>query len=516
MNATLFSRTHPSCKFAVVDELELDIKSAPPLTLLSSLCMYLLNLEGLAGVALVWQEFVKELRWHWDQFDEIPRTGFPSKEPHRFSRLLQRIQMLNWCISQRHERNEKAKRAALGGWSDKESVEFDSVSSGNEEEEEEKEEEKEEENQEKEEEKLDDEAQKDAKIFDSRNLSQREGAKQAISGLRLLDNGARMFVPETQDQSVLTEDMMQEQQELLLSLGDDKQGSEMRAQMQSKSLLSDMQAFQAANPGCVLEDFVRWHSDKDWVATECDKTSLGREKNGSWVYEQGGKTYRGKLSSRMSEGGNLWQTLWKEASPIAAASQKPLIDHVREGERILQALENMNPSELLRECSIIQLTSIHHMFSRLPCAEIPKVSKQLASLGVTLIELGNALRIEGDFGPEDLQPCLSELYKLEAMASASTSLLCKLNGNKDLVDSLLKDNGGTTVMLDNELDRQLVVDLVVNSLYGDEETGTELPPPNEREYLFRAFDERQLPRRMHVMLTEDSMTRVAIAKSDAE
>lgn len=27
----------------------------------------------------------------------------------------------------------------------------------------------------------------------------------------------------------------------------------------------DMQAFKAANPGCVLEDFVRWYSPADWV-----------------------------------------------------------------------------------------------------------------------------------------------------------------------------------------------------------------------------------------------------------
>jgi hypothetical protein len=26
-----------------------------------------------------------------------------------------------------------------------------------------------------------------------------------------------------------------------------------------------MSAFKAANPGCVLEDFVRWHSPRDWI-----------------------------------------------------------------------------------------------------------------------------------------------------------------------------------------------------------------------------------------------------------
>jgi len=35
--------------------------------------------------------------------------------------------------------------------------------------------------------------------------------------------------------------------------------------MQSACLLSDMEAFKAANPGCILGDFVRWYSPRDWV-----------------------------------------------------------------------------------------------------------------------------------------------------------------------------------------------------------------------------------------------------------
>jgi hypothetical protein len=29
-----------------------------------------------------------------------------------------------------------------------------------------------------------------------------------------------------------------------------------------------MEAFKAANPGCTLPDFVRWHSPRDWVVGE--------------------------------------------------------------------------------------------------------------------------------------------------------------------------------------------------------------------------------------------------------
>ena len=53
---------------------------------------------------------------------------------------------------------------------------------------------------------------------------------------------------------------------------------------------------QAANPGCTLEDFVRWHSPPDWMEDETnsdlDDTS------------EGGDSIRGQLSMRMQKEGN--------------------------------------------------------------------------------------------------------------------------------------------------------------------------------------------------------------------
>ena len=53
----------------------------------------------------------------------------------------------------------------------------------------------------------------------------------------------------------------------MLQLGMDTEGTELRAKMQSTSLLSDMESFKAANPGAILGDFVRWHSPRDWKRT---------------------------------------------------------------------------------------------------------------------------------------------------------------------------------------------------------------------------------------------------------
>lgn len=43
---------------------------------------------------------------------------------------------------------------------------------------------------------------------------------------------------------------------------------ELRAQMMSASLLSDMESFKAANPNGKIEDFIRWYSPRDWILNE--------------------------------------------------------------------------------------------------------------------------------------------------------------------------------------------------------------------------------------------------------
>jgi hypothetical protein len=90
----------------------------------------------------------------------------------------------------------------------------------------------------------------------------------------------------------MTEDMVNQQAEVFESLGTSDEAAKIRAQLQSAHLISDMQAFKAANPKAVFNDFVRWHSPKDWIT---DSTEHGEP----------------QLSTRMSESGNLWLELWQ-------------------------------------------------------------------------------------------------------------------------------------------------------------------------------------------------------------
>ena len=60
--------------------------------------------------------------------------------------------------------------------------------------------------------------------------------------------------------------------------------------------------WQAANPGCVLEDFVRWHSPPDW-------TDMETEGQANDSADAEGSSRRGRLSARMQKAGEVffWQ-----------------------------------------------------------------------------------------------------------------------------------------------------------------------------------------------------------------
>ncbi|PSN30908.1 Rab3 GTPase-activating protein catalytic subunit, partial [Blattella germanica] len=125
---------------------------------------------------------------------------------------------------------------------------------------------------------------------------------------RLLKTGDHLYIPITQEPSPKTEDQVEEDAEVLLQLGTDAQGAAMRARVMSASLLSDMESFKAANPGAVLDDFIR------------------------------------SLSARMQIKGNMWLDVWEAAKPVPARRQKRLFDDTREAEKVLHYLESQKPS----------------------------------------------------------------------------------------------------------------------------------------------------------------------------
>lgn len=82
---------------------------------------------------------------------------------------------------------------------------------------------------------------------------------------------------------------------------------------------------QAANPGCVLEDFVRWYSPRDYVEEEV-------------VGETGSPVMKGRLSARMNIPGNMWVEAWETARVTPARRQKRLFDDTKEAEKVIFCL----------------------------------------------------------------------------------------------------------------------------------------------------------------------------------
>uniref|UniRef100_A0AAR2K619 Rab3 GTPase-activating protein catalytic subunit n=1 Tax=Pygocentrus nattereri TaxID=42514 RepID=A0AAR2K619_PYGNA len=320
------------------------LKSAPSdsLTYRLALCICLVNFYhgGMRAVAHLWQEFVLEMRYRWENNYLI--YGLAAGPPDlRCCLLHQKLQMLNCCIEHKRARDENRKESGRdrkdttscengllgpesgrqggsGGspgkswdsWSDSEDEFYECLSDTEEMKE------------------VPAEGAKGAKI-------KPEGRLQPHGKLTLLNSDEPLYIPVTQEPAPMTEDLLEEQSEVLAKLGTSAEGAHLRARMQSACLLSDMESFKAANPGCSLEDFVRWYSPRDYVEEE--------------VTDETGQTVvRGNLSARMNIPGNMWVEAWETAKATPARRQRRLFDDTKEAERVLHYLAVQKPADLTR------------------------------------------------------------------------------------------------------------------------------------------------------------------------
>ncbi|XP_017796129.1 PREDICTED: rab3 GTPase-activating protein catalytic subunit isoform X3 [Habropoda laboriosa] len=269
------------------------------------------NLGGTAALAQVWYEFVQEVRFRWERNILIPgiSPGFPDSV--RTCILHQKLQMLNCCIEKKKTREELAHKSQSIDTDEFETVlaesdeeEFFECTS---------------------EEPTNEDDSTTRTHLKAKHLlwNKPTGRLAKHPSLKLIQTRDPLYLPVTQDPVPKTEDQLEEDAQVMIQLGTDKHASEMRARMMSASLLSDMESFKAANPGAVLEDFIRWYSPRDWI--ESNETD-----------EWGQPT--GHLSARMLIPNNPWSTTWNSAQPVPAHRQKRLFDDTREAEKALHFL----------------------------------------------------------------------------------------------------------------------------------------------------------------------------------
>ncbi|CAA6654711.1 unnamed protein product [Spirodela intermedia] len=228
------------------------IKGAPLGSLFAQFCLNALWFGNcnIHAIAVLWIEFVREVRWCWEESQPLPRTMTNGRIDLSSCLIHQKLQMLAICIG-------------------------------------------------------------------------KKGVKRDV-------NGNSSVSDVDKDPPIMTEDMHEERLQAVEAFGDEFSFS---ALLEREILSSDMSAFKAANPDAVFEDFIRWHSP-----------GIGKS-----VRMKGDWPPRGRLSARMSDHGNSWRKIWDESPSLPASEQKPLLDPIREGEKILHYLETLRPCMLVEQ-----------------------------------------------------------------------------------------------------------------------------------------------------------------------
>ena len=139
------------------------------------------------------------------------------------------------------------------------------------------------------------------------------------SNLKLLNSDDLIVIPEVLEDGTegLTSDRAEVYSDSSRELFEDNRAL--------KRLVSDMQAFKAANPDSTLADFIRWHSPRDW--NESDKC----------------------LSGRMSSKDNDWTNIWEGVEPLEARRQRPLFNPREEIANSIHYLEDIEVGQLLEQ-----------------------------------------------------------------------------------------------------------------------------------------------------------------------
>lgn len=330
--------------------------------------------------------------------------------------------------------------------------------------------------------------------------------------LKLIKTGEQLYIPITQEPVPKTEDQLEEDTDVLLKLGEDELGSELRARMMSASLLSDMESFKAANPDSILEDFIRWYSPTDWIE-EKELDEWGQKK--------------GHLSTRMLISDNTWLQMWESAKPVPANRQKRLFDDTREAEKVLHYLE----SKTLAQITEHLLPVLSHVAIFNLTKEIKEVSKIIPNSILTVEDIVKSVRLlsrDPRLNLHKYEAVFQEIAVQELLVCQIKSLLFKFNPSRTTEEPL--NNFILNVVTEKEIyvedgprsyiGKRLIqmfsdVQKAVNMTDMDQnQTQTHksaiFPQPSKREFVMRVRSER--PEVQSVMINH--MLRAVLTKND--
>ncbi|KAG5283235.1 hypothetical protein AALO_G00039870 [Alosa alosa] len=411
-------------------------KSAPSdsLTHRLALCICMVNFYhgGVRAVAHLWQEFVLEMRYRWENNYLV--YGLASGTPDlRCCLLHQKLQMLNCCIERKRARDDSRQKGASpegprerkvsgpengrlptesssslspGGaaaaaaevspgkswesWSDSEDEFFECLS--------------------------DTEELKETPADRAKETGKAkpEGRLQPHGNLTLLNSDEPLYIPVTQEPAPMTEDTLEEQSEVLAKLGTSAEGAHLRARMQSACLLSDMESF---------KDFDLCTGGH---LRTCGGTGLTTREE-EVTNEAGQTVVKGDLSARMKIPGNMWVEAWETAKATPVRRQRRLFDDTKEAEKVLHYLAVQKPADLTR-----------HLLPCLLHAAVLKVKEEEAKEDILSVRkamqqmISHASKLLRHPSPDykKVEDLINQVMVLEAVIARARSLKAKFGIGK--------------------------------------------------------------------------------------
>ncbi|XP_022755544.1 rab3 GTPase-activating protein catalytic subunit isoform X3 [Durio zibethinus] len=399
------------------------------------------------AIAVLWIEFVREIRWCWEESQPLPKMPANGSIDLATCLINQKLQMLAICIEKKRELNEEFQDCI--GSNDAEfahmeediqvgeSTSFHAQSQGFDG---------------KHDSPLTPEGFNESKTVLSKfstnsqdahsadkspSDSIRRGSAGPVGSMKLLKSCQSLHAPFTQNAPLMTEDMHEERLRAVEAFGDSFNFS---AQLERETLSSDMAAFKAANPDAVFEDFIRWHSPGDWEndgsEANCLSKSLAEGIKDDWPP-------RGRLSQRMSGDGNLWRKIWNDAPILPAYDQKPLLDPNREGEKILHYLETVRPHQLLEQMVCTAFRASADTLNQTNFGSLKLMTTKMDQLYLTMASTLRPLQVkplsENSETIEDLRRLCVVLEHVEKLLTLAASLHRKFLQAPSIYEAIFSD-----------------------------------------------------------------------------
>ena len=322
----------------------------------------------------------------------------------------------------------------------------------------------------------------------------RKGALSSAGYKMLEESQFDVFIPDLQISRPLTTDVIMEHNRLLANLDKDSDENlkNFKNQLHRPKLLSDIQAFKAANPGCNFADFVRWYYPDDWFVEGTNNFKLEMDKNNSDANNSDdGDDIKeetmfkriwpgfGCIGSRFfddTDDNKQLLNLWTSANPIPIYEQKLLFDSSQEAEKVLHYFETLSPFHVMSQLLCSAYSSSHFILceAQTSAINLDTVCKDLNSIedisiyGIECLHEEQSTvdilivddQLAHAVSQSTLRACESicdAVYDLEKKLMKATSLLYRLPDQFRLVEVMMANNfdiESKAVQLENEDEKE--------------------------------------------------------------